>query len=287
MERLSDVRSLSARPPQLRKSFTQLIGPLSTVTGSTVVWNVPSDYWARIISVIATPITSSTAGIRQYVGAYFVGNLLAFTAVPLSQGIGPSQLGQITGVIDGQNMGQVGGDSEEVEGRVLGPAAAATIATLTLASEEWTVNWEVQLDGTVAAADENNFGLYVGATLVATSVNPPTAGGPYLQESQTIQVPFGGAALAVKAIGAGTATAGYTASFTVTPYGNITSYARLPDLVLQPGWQFGIETINGSGGDQIANTYLLVEQFPSDWASGTQEEEMVDLLRKILRQLGG
>ena len=67
------------------------------------------------------------------------------------------------------------------------PAAGTTIASTNLAAGTYSVNWAVQLSGTVLTGDANNFGLYNGSELVATSVNAAEAGSyPQSQESVTI-----------------------------------------------------------------------------------------------------
>lgn len=101
----------------------------------------------------------------------------------------------------------------ENEGRVVAPAAGATITSVTgLVAGDYLVSWTVQLDGAAAAADENNFQLMNGAALVDKSVNPPTAG-EFPQLSAIVTVAAGGT-ISVQAIGIGTAAVGYTAQLT-------------------------------------------------------------------------
>ena len=94
------------------------------------------------------------------------------------------------------------------------PAAGTTIASTDLAAGTYSVNWAVQLSGTVLAGDENNFGLYNGNDLVATSVNAGEAGS-YPQSQAAVTIPAAGATLAIKNIGPGTAAAVYAAYFTL------------------------------------------------------------------------
>jgi hypothetical protein len=79
----------------------------------------------------------------------------------------------------------------------------------------YLVTWDVQLGGTPAAADANNFELLVGATVIQASVNQGAVG-DYPQGTVEVQVPAG-ASILIKAIGAGTAGAVYTASLQATP----------------------------------------------------------------------
>lgn len=106
--------------------------------------------------------------------------------------------------------------SPSAEGSVTSPAAGATIASTTaIPMGEYTINWTVSLAGTVAAADANNFGLYVNSTLVETSVNLGAAG-EYPQPPVTYNIPQG-ATVSVKVLALGTVGAIYTAAFALTP----------------------------------------------------------------------
>ena len=97
-----------------------------------------------------------------------------------------------------------------VEGSAVAPAGGGVIVTTAaLNAEEYTVNWTVSLAGAAAGADGNNFGLYAGATLIATSVNLGLAG-EYPQQAVTYQLPQN-TVFAVKAIGVGTAGVTYSA----------------------------------------------------------------------------
>lgn len=285
--RLDTITSLMSNPPELRRGNSYVKANLKSVTGATWYYNIGADYWERVISLVATIVTSSTAGIRQYVFACFDGDNNAYAAVPLSVGIGPSQIAQVAATIGVPGITVAQGDALETEGRVVAPAAGAAIATVALTGGDWQVWWEVQLDGAAAAADENNFGLYSGANLIATSVNPPAAGGPYLQNPQTAQIAFSGANLAVKAIGAGTAGIGYTASLSATPGGNVTSYSYLPDIVQQSGYSCAIETINGAAGDVVGPVSLLTERYPSNKARYDKIEVSDELLALIALATGG
>ena len=97
-------------------------------------------------------------------------------------------------------------------GNQTAPAAGTVIASVAAAPQgEYAVEWTVQLTGTPGAGELDNFGLYVGATLVATSLNQGAVG-DYVQETVTIKVPAGGATVAIKNIGIGTAGAIYAAT---------------------------------------------------------------------------
>jgi hypothetical protein len=75
----------------------------------------------------------------------------------------------------------------------------------------YTASWTVTLVGPAAAADQNNFALFVGGLQVAVSDNPGAAG-QYPQPPIQIVVPAGGAIISVRSVGAGTATVTYDAT---------------------------------------------------------------------------
>lgn len=118
--------------------------------------------------------------------------------------------------------------SPAAEGSVTSPAAGTIIAsTLAVPFGEYGINWTVSLAGTVAAADANNFGLYVNSTLVATSVNLGAVG-EYPQPEVTVNIPQG-ATVSVKNIALATVGAIYTAEFAITPLSIIDNVFELYD----------------------------------------------------------
>jgi hypothetical protein len=127
----------------------------------------------------------------------------------------------------------------EIEGSVTTPGAGAAIVTSAgQAAGQYTLNWSVSLAGTPAAADANNFGLYVNATLVATSINLG-ANGEYPQEPVQVTIPASGT-YAVKAIGAGTVGAIYTAQVSSTPAPGAVSAFEIRDTSYPVGEGFAI-----------------------------------------------
>ena len=101
-------------------------------------------------------------------------------------------------------------------GVVAAPASFGIIATISLAPGTYSIAWEVGLTaGTPAAADANNFGLFVGGTQQESSVNP-SALGEWQQEPITVTV-TATTAVTVRAVGAGTAGVSYSAEVVATP----------------------------------------------------------------------
>lgn len=116
----------------------------------------------------------------------------------------------------------VGTDTLTGDGSVIAPAAFTTIAFTDLPNGLYDVAWSVELTGAAAAADANNFELFIGATSIGVSQNQGAAG-VYPQAVARAEVANGPLALAVTSIGAGTAGVTYEAGFTVTPVNDSTA----------------------------------------------------------------
>jgi len=101
----------------------------------------------------------------------------------------------------------------------IAPGAGTTITSQVLTAGTYTVNWTAELTGAALAGDLNNFGLYLGASLIAQSENLAVVG-EYPQPLETVIVPGGGGTLAVKNIGAGTVAAIYGAQLETTLNGS-------------------------------------------------------------------
>ena len=130
------------------------------------------------------------------------------------------------------------------------PAAGTTIASTNLAAGTYSVNWAVQLSGTVLTGDANNFGLYNGSELVATSVNAAEAGS-YPQSQESVTIPDAGATLAVKNINAGTAEAVYAAYFTI------------PGVATTSHTDFGLTFSVSSPSPALSSLPVTVTVFPA------------------------
>lgn len=132
-------------------------------------------------------------------------------------------------------------------GTAAAPAAGATIATTgALAAGTYTVNWSVELDGAPAAADENNFQLFNGASPVVISINPGVAG-VYPQPPSEIIVTAGNT-VSIKSVGAATAGVNYTANLTLTP-------VAVDDAV--------VEFVDGN--NPIGETSLGALRYDTEW----------------------
>lgn len=116
----------------------------------------------------------------------------------------------------------------QVEGQVTSPAAGAVIVTsAALAAGTYDINWTVALQGTVAAADANNFQLVAGGSNVVASVNAGAVGSfPQVPARVTVTA---GQTIQVKAIAIGTVGAVYLASVEAIPANIAQSVAELQD----------------------------------------------------------
>ena len=104
-----------------------------------------------------------------------------------------------------------------VRGSVAAPAANTTIVSTLPQPGRYLVNWTVEIEGAVAAADGDNMKLLFGATTLLIADYPPVAGS-YPQPQVQVDVPVGNTAFfTVKSIGAATAGTTYSAQITAIP----------------------------------------------------------------------
>jgi len=121
------------------------------------------------------------------------------------------------GYLSGWSIREASGASPaDVRNSVTSPGALATIATTpALGAGVYDVIWSVELSGTLAAAEANNFQLMNGAAVVAGSENGIVAG-VYPQPDTRVTV-VAGSTVSIQSIGAGTVGAVYTGDVSVTP----------------------------------------------------------------------
>jgi hypothetical protein len=121
------------------------------------------------------------------------------------------------------HIGAVATNTKTITGSVTSPAAGATIAQVALPAGIYTVSWEVELSGAIAAAELNNFQLFQSGTGapggVLTAINAAAAG-LYPQLPVTITSTNADNFIKIIAPGLGTAGAVYNAQMTVTQVAN-------------------------------------------------------------------
>jgi hypothetical protein len=140
----------------------------------------------------------------------------------------------------GWSLRDASGDmASDIEGSVVTPTAGQAIATSAAQSAGvYTVKWTVTLAGTLSTQDTNNFGLYAGSTLIATSVSPP-GGGVYPQPDVQMTLTQG-QTYSIKAIGAGTAASTYSASASAVPESGAQTAFEIRDTSYPVGEGFAI-----------------------------------------------
>lgn len=117
------------------------------------------------------------------------------------------------------------------------PAAGTTVTSVTIVPGEYTINWTVGLAGTTPGnTDRDNFGLYQGATLLATSANQGQTG-EFPQNPIVVSV-LANTVIAVKVIATTATGATYDASIDAVPV-----FAVSPDDPLFP---YNALTANGT-----------------------------------------
>src|SRR5579864_1089526 len=82
------------------------------------------------------------------------------------------------GYLVGWSLREASGDVPKfTDGSVTSPTAGQTICiTPGLQAGLYTVNWEVALEGTLAAADADNFAVFMSVTQQQASINDAVAG---------------------------------------------------------------------------------------------------------------
>lgn len=231
-------------------SFAGTLGSISAPTAGTVITNsgiwLPSGLWniawtvgftvgtpaaaennnfgvyAPAATLLATSVNLHAAVPVSYPQATFqltvpVGGLPVVVKAIASATAGVTYTAQLTATL--ANPGATALVSQGAS--TTGPAAGTVIGSATQSSEQdlgagtYTANWITTLSGTITAAEANNYGLYLGTTLLAISANPPVAGS-YVQPPVTFTVPAAGGKLAVKAIASAGVSAVYGCNLQAT-----------------------------------------------------------------------
>lgn len=233
---------------------------------------IPADNWERLLSLAFNLVTSAVAGTRTLAIVFQDGDGSTFNLTPVSNEIGPSQ--NITAYADLASVTQVAAPaSHQAEGSVTSPAAGATVVSLVLPSGGWTLNWIVQVSGTVGAPEVDNFQLVSAGAVLDTSINGNAVAVPYQQLPSQVQIPIGGATVLVRANVLGTVGAVYAAQLVATPASLPAAQVQVPDFLMHSGWAWGVQLGSPQAGDQLSGIVALMERFPSDLAGGYQRPD--------------
>lgn len=268
--------TLAHIPRELRLSnlgygagVTKLFKLAQPAAGSGFTRVIPPEYWERILSLAFNLVTSAVAGTRTLAVIFQDQDGNIFNLTPISNEIGPSA--NINAYADLASVTPVAQPaSHQAEGSVTSPAAGTTVTSLALPSGGWTLNWLVQVSGTVGAPEVDNFQLVSAGTLLDTSINGNTVGQPYQQQPSQVQIPIGGATVLVRNSALATVGAVYAAQLVATPANVPAAQVQLPDFLMHTGWQWGIQLGGAQAADQLSSILLLAERFTSDLAGGYQ-----------------
>jgi hypothetical protein len=150
-------------------------------------------------------------------------------AIPIPVTISDVSVLSADGLLFGISLRESSGEGPlQVEGSVTSPAAGATIVTTpALSASIFRVEWTVSLQGTVAAADANNFSLQLNATPELQSLNLGAVG---VYPQPDVQINAGSFnTINVKALAVGTVGAIYAAQIVLTPLSAPDALVELQD----------------------------------------------------------
>jgi hypothetical protein len=281
---LADLRTLMGSPAKLHRGFTSHEYPISPIAGANLTYTVSSDYWKRILTFGFQMAASATGGPRDLNMNYLDGSGTTYLSVPIATGLVANRTIQCYGDKDAIPTGEAV-SSLSAYGEQPAPAAGTTIATLTVPTAGlYEVEWTVEVGGTLAeGVDNDNFELVFNGGNIAQSVNAAVQGS-YPQE--TVQFSANASAtLLIKNIGIATAASVYSAELTLIPVSTQSVRFRIPDLILQPGWQVTVNMLNSQAADQLSGFTSLQEHYASDYASGTDALETEMFIDALLDRL--
>lgn len=274
---LADLRTLMSHPVGIRRGNTYLVKPTSPAAGAGFTYKVDSAWYERIIAITFGFAASAAAANREVVLNYQDADAFTFTQVPALSLVIASQTVSAFGDLEGITP-VTSAESASNYGTVTSPAAGANIVQVTgLPPGSYQVAWTVELGGTITAGTDNdNFKLASGGVQLARSVNPAVAG-QYPQLPYDIDL-LSSVAIAVQALALATVGAIYSATLTITPLSAAGAQLLLPDMLLKPSWQLVISVTNIQAGDQLSAIGIMTERYPSNWADGSLEADLEQLL---------
>lgn len=264
---LKSLRQLLSAPPRHREGTLFPVKIPAVTAGQSYTRVIDGGYWERLLSCTFNFTASATVANRAVQWVLQDGDGSTYNLVQVVPVVSANQTVQgcldFTLPVTAQSQ-----QSESAYGTQTAPGALTAIATSpTLQPGTYQVEWTVELGGTVAAGTDNdNFGVYSGATQLERSINE-AAVNAYPQQPFEIVLSAAGT-LILKNIGAGTAASIYSGELVITPVDQIFGEGQLPDIVIQSGWQWVLQGINIQAADQFTNLNFLVERYASDAANG-------------------
>jgi hypothetical protein len=285
---LASLRQLLSAPPHQRRGVVLPVKVPAVTAGQSYTRTIDGGYWERLIGLTFTFTASATVANRGLQWNLLDGDGALFDLVQIIPVVSASQVVQGTAdftlPVSAQSQ-----NSSSTYGSAAAPSAGTTLlTTLVLQPGTYQIAWTAEVGGTLAAGTDNdNFGVYSGATLLERSVNPAVAGAYPQQVFDQLLTAVG--SLTVKNIGAGTAASTYAAELVATPIDQIFGEGQLPDMVIPAGWQWQLQVINAQAADQITNLNYIVERYASNYANGgmaDEERHAIDVWIRDLAQSG-
>lgn len=262
----------------------QLLKLPAPAAGAAFQRTVPGEYWERYLGITFQYAAAATAGVRIPQINYQDGDSFTFNQTPVPAVINGGETWNVYADLS-STPGLQQGISQSAQGQQTAPAAGTTIASMTLAAGKWTVQWSILFEGTPAVAEVDNLQLTLGAAVVATSDNADASEFVYVQLAQVIDVPAGGATLAMKNIGVATAAVTYVANITATFQSAMSIYPELPDYIMKSGWQVQLTAAGINAADQISQVAFLAERYPSSDIDRLELDPVAELV-ELIRQRG-
>ena len=266
--------------------LTQLLKPVQPAAGANFTRAVPGEFFERYLALAFQLVTAVAAGNRSLAINYLDGDGFIFNQTPVALAIPPSTTMNVYADLVATTPVQQP-VTQQASGSVLNPAAGGTIVTLTLPPGDWQLAWEVEIEGTTSATDDNNLAIFQGATQLAPSENGHVVGQPYTQETLEVNAGPAGATITVKATVLATVGATYLAQIVATPLSQLGVQAVIPDVLFRSGWQLQVAVGNIQAGDQISGIGLLTERYPSDTAVGHMHSQLPPIYRALAAAIGG
>lgn len=181
-EQAQDIEPI---PVHIASSHAKPVRPAAPEYGSCMTWQVDT------MAVVGKPVQILTRRYRRSKAQILIPSLQQANGVAISAG----------------------------PAAVTSPGASAVVSqAVTPAPGFYMVNWAVELSGTLAAADQDNFALTLGNTNLVKSLNNPVAGEYPQPVFGPLQIVSGSTqTIKVRTVAAGTVGSIYSGTLEMTP----------------------------------------------------------------------
>ena len=291
LDTLADRHSLMGHPPRLRRGTTWVIkGQPAPAAGAGLVLAVPNDWWYRVLAIGFTFTADATVQYRTVGITYADGDGTVMAQVPALPLVYANQALAVQASLWPART-EPAPQSANSQGTAPAPGAFGTVCSLlALPAGTWTMGWQVEVTGAVAAGTDNDNMQLAGGGRTFSRAAYPAVAGLYPQQPVTFVLPAP-TTINLQSVGAATAGTTYGGSMIATPAAPYPAQPQLPDMVLKSGMQVALTAGNFHGGDQISNVVVTVERYPSNWADGSlgadEDRQYRQLAAAIAAQLHG